>query len=55
MTTRSTAKSKQRQPRASAPSTAGFAGVIALNLTNMAAVMASSGTVLLCLLLVKRF
>ncbi len=50
-----TTKTKHRQQAATAPSTAGLAGVIALNLTNMAAVMASSGTVLLCLLIVKRF
>lgn len=52
---KSAARGKHHQPHASALSMTGLAGVLALNLTNMAAVLASSGTVLLCLLIVKRF
>ncbi|MFC0239194.1 hypothetical protein [Rhodopseudomonas telluris] len=55
MTARSTAKTTHRKSHTASADTAGLATVIALNLTNMATVMASSATVLLCLLIAKRF
>ncbi|WP_165825260.1 hypothetical protein [Rhodopseudomonas palustris] len=48
-----TAKAKRRKP-ATAASSSWFI-MLTQNLTNMATVLASSGSVLLCLLIAKRF
>ncbi len=55
MTARAASKTNHRKHQPALIDTAGLASVIALNLTNMATVMASSATVLLCLLIAKRF
>ena len=55
MPARSTNKTSQRKRQSASADTAGLATTVALSLTNMAMVMASSGTVLLCLLIAKRF
>ncbi|MCP9628958.1 hypothetical protein NML43_17825 [Rhodopseudomonas palustris] len=55
MTARSATRTNHRKHRSATADAAGLATVIALNLTNMATVMASSATVLLCLLIAKRF
>ncbi|WP_013504452.1 MULTISPECIES: hypothetical protein [Rhodopseudomonas] len=48
-----TTKTKRRRPAASAGDS--WFRVLTRNLTNMATVLASSGSVLLCLLIAKRF
>lgn len=55
MTARSHAKTNQRKRQTVPADVAGVGTMIALNLTNMATVMAASATVLLCLLIAKRF
>jgi len=49
----SKSKAKRRKPEP--PASASLAAVLAQNLANMATVFASSGSVLLCLLIAKRF
>jgi hypothetical protein len=49
----SKAKAKRRKPEPA--SSASLPAVLAQNLANMATVFASSGSVLLCLLIAKRF
>jgi hypothetical protein len=55
MTARSHGKTNQRKRQTASADVAGLGTMIALNLTNMATVMAASATVLLCLLIAKRF
>ncbi|MFZ5735592.1 MAG: hypothetical protein ACOY6K_01745 [Pseudomonadota bacterium] len=53
MPAKTSSRTKRRKPEA--PRTASLLSILTQNLTNMATVLASSGSVLLCLLIAKRF
>jgi hypothetical protein len=55
MTMKKSASTKRRKAGKPAVSQFTFSTVITSNLANMATVLASSGSVLLCLLIAKRF
>lgn len=55
MTTKKQASRGRSKAKQAAVSNTSLTAVIAQNLANMATVLASSGSVLLCLLIVKRF
>ncbi|MBI5133019.1 MAG: hypothetical protein HZA66_26570 [Rhodopseudomonas palustris] len=55
MTTRKQASRSRGKAKQAATYNTSLTAVIAQNLANMATVLASSGSVLLCLLIVKRF